>query len=194
MNNCAKLFWNPHTNVEVMTQTSSNYDHFIIWPSSVTLTFNLPEQMFQMNKCAKIFWNPYISVEAMAWTGSIYDYFIIWLSSVTLVFNLPEKMFQMALLVLEDNKCAKLFWNPYISVQVMTQTNLDGPTHECLTHAQHMHITEIVTTMSGSQQVSWTIELNGRNGSCFTRNWPRGYKTFFMFNSVEHEIFPAHKY
>ena len=23
--------------------------------------------------------------------------------------------------------------------------------------------------------------------------WPRGYKTFFMLNSVEHEIFPAHK-
>ena len=23
------------------------------------------------------------------------------------------------------------------------------------------------------------------------RNWPRGYKTFFMLNSSEHEIFPA---
>ena len=23
--------------------------------------------------------------------------------------------------------------------------------------------------------------------------WPGGYKTFFMLNSVEHEIFPAHK-
>ena len=22
---------------------------------------------------------------------------------------------------------------------------------------------------------------------------PRGYKTFFMLNSIEHEIFPAHK-
>ena len=26
----------------------SIYDHFIVWPASVTLTFNLPEQMFQM--------------------------------------------------------------------------------------------------------------------------------------------------
>ena len=26
------------------------------------------------------------------------------------------------------------------------------------------------------------------------KNWPRGYKTFFMLNSVEHEIFPAQKY
>ena len=24
-------------------------------------------------------------------------------------------------------------------------------------------------------------------------NWARGYKTFFMLNSIEHEIFPAHK-
>ena len=23
--------------------------------------------------------------------------------------------------------------------------------------------------------------------------WPRGYKTFFMLNSAEHEIYPAHK-
>ena len=28
--------------------------------------------------------------------------------------------------------------------------------------------------------------------SCFL-SWPRGYKTFFMLNSTEHEIFPAHK-
>ena len=31
-----------------MAQTSPNYDHLIIWPSSVTLTFNLSEQIFQM--------------------------------------------------------------------------------------------------------------------------------------------------
>ena len=23
--------------------------------------------------------------------------------------------------------------------------------------------------------------------------WPRGYRTFFMLNSAEHEIYPAHK-
>ena len=27
----------------------------------------------------------------------------------------------------------------------------------------------------------------------FKLAWPRGYKTFFMLNSTEHEIFPAHK-
>ena len=25
------------------------------------------------------------------------------------------------------------------------------------------------------------------------KDWPRGYKTFFLLNSTEHEIFPAHK-
>ena len=49
-------------------------DQFIVWPSSVTLTFNspeqmfqindlnLPEQMFQINKYAELFWNPCINV------------------------------------------------------------------------------------------------------------------------------------
>ena len=74
-------------------------DHFIVWSSSVTLTFNLHEQMFQMNKSAKLFWNPCINVEVMALTSSVYDHFIIWPSSVTLTFNLPKQMFQM-------NNCA----------------------------------------------------------------------------------------
>ena len=35
-----------------------------------------------------------------------------------------------------------------------------------------------------------------QNGKSLTtvasaQNWPQGYKTFFMLNSVEHEIFPA---
>ena len=47
--NCAKLFWNLCINVEVIApQTSSIYDHFITWLSSMTLTLNLHEQMFQM--------------------------------------------------------------------------------------------------------------------------------------------------
>ena len=36
------------------------------------------------------------------------------------------------------------------------------------------------------------FHYNGRVELVATR--PRGYKTFFMLNSVEHEIFPAHKY
>ena len=89
---------------------------YIIWPSSVTLTFNLPEQIFQMafllvkeNKCAKLFSNPRINVEVMAQTSSIYDHFIIWPSTVTSNFNLPEQMFQMALLLLKENDCGNFF-------------------------------------------------------------------------------------
>ena len=44
-NNCAILFRNTCINVQVMAQPSSIYDHFIIWPSSATLTVNLPQQM-----------------------------------------------------------------------------------------------------------------------------------------------------
>ena len=116
VHNCAKLFWNPCINVEVMAQTRSIYDHFIIWPSSVSLTFNLPEQMFQMNICAKLFLNKCINVEVMAQTSSVYDHFIIWPSSVTLTIYLPEQVFQI-------NNWAKLFWNPCINVDVMAQTS-----------------------------------------------------------------------
>ena len=46
----------------------------------------------------------------MARTISIYDHIDLYLTPVTLTFNLPEKkMFQMALLLFEDNNCAKLF-------------------------------------------------------------------------------------
>ena len=114
-NDCAKLFWNPCINVQIMAWTSSICDHFTIWPSNVTLTFNQPKQMFKMallllkeNTCAKLFWNPCINVQVMARTSSINDHFIIWPSSVTLTFNLPKQMFQMELLLLKENICAKI--------------------------------------------------------------------------------------
>ena len=117
-------------NIKVMAQTSSIYDHFIIWSSSVTLTFNIPEQMFQKtllllkeNNCAKLFWNPCINIEVMAWTSSIYDHFIIWPLSLTLTFNIPEQMFHMTLLLLMENNCVKLLWNPCIHVEVMARTS-----------------------------------------------------------------------
>ena len=157
---CAKLFWNPCISVQVMAQTSSVYDHFSIWVSSMTLTFNLPEQMFQTallllkwNNFAKLFWNLCINVEVTRRTSSIYDHFI-WPSSVTLTFNLPEQMFKMALLLIKHNNCAKLFWNLCINVEVMALTNPEGCTHNTCTYAQctYIHRTEIVTTMSHSPQ------------------------------------------
>ena len=79
-NNCAKLFWNPCINVQVMLRTSSIhvYDHFDLYLTPVTLTFNLPKKMFQMallllkgNNCAKLFWNPCINVKVMVWTNPV---------------------------------------------------------------------------------------------------------------------------
>ena len=48
-NNCAKLFWNPCINVQVMARTSSIhvYDHFDHYLTPVTLTFNLHKKCFK---------------------------------------------------------------------------------------------------------------------------------------------------
>ena len=121
-----------------MARTSSFYDHFIIWLSSVTLIFNLPEQIFLLellllkeNTCAKLLWNPCLHVEGMALTSSIYHHFIIWHSSVTLTFDLPEQMFQMALLLLRENTCATFLWNPCINVGVMARKSSIYVTFKC---------------------------------------------------------------
>ena len=105
--------------IQYMLLTLAN-DHFIVWPSfKCDLDLYLTEQMFQMNNCASLFWNPCIDAEAMAQTSSVYDSFIILPSWVLLTFNLPEQMFQMALLFVKEDNCAKLFWNPWINVEVM---------------------------------------------------------------------------
>ena len=76
--NCAKLFWNPCINIEVMARTSSIHDHFIIWPPVVTLTFNISEQVFQIAflllkeiTSAKLLRNPCINVQVMAQTNPV---------------------------------------------------------------------------------------------------------------------------
>ena len=77
-NNCAKLFWNPCINVQIMLRTSSIhvFEHFDLYLTPVTLTFNLFKKMFQMallllkgNNYAKLFWNPCIIVQVMVRTN-----------------------------------------------------------------------------------------------------------------------------
>ena len=98
-----------------MAQTSSIYDHFDLYLTPMTLTFNLRDKMILMelllkgNNCAKLFRNPCINVQVMARTSLIYDHFDLYLTPVTLTFNLPEKIVQTALFSFEDNNCAKLF-------------------------------------------------------------------------------------
>ena len=124
-------FWNPCVNVQVKAGISSIYDHFDLYLTPMTLTFNLPEKNvfkwhFSSSRTITVqnyFWNPWINVQVMARTSSIYDHFDLYFTPMTLTCNLPEKMFQMALLLLEGNNCAKLFWNPCINVQVMARTS-----------------------------------------------------------------------
>ena len=60
---------------DFMALTSSIYDHSIIWPSSMILTFNVPVQMFQTalllckeKNCGNFFRNPCINV-CKLWPG-----------------------------------------------------------------------------------------------------------------------------
>ena len=41
---------------------------------------------------------------------------------------------------------------------------------------------------------SWDIVYSDDYLYSSLKTWPRGYKTFFMFNSAEHEFFSANKY
>ena len=114
-----------HINLKSMHKCRSygpdmlNLWHFIIWPSTVTLTLHLPEQMFQMallllkeNNCATLIWNQSINVEVMAGTTSIYVHFIIWPSTYL------NKCFKWHCYS-SKRTTAKLFWNPCINAEVM---------------------------------------------------------------------------
>ena len=74
-NNCAKLFWNPCINVQVMARTSSIYDHFDLYLAPVTLTFDLPEKCFKWHFSSSrtttmpiFFWNLCLNVQVMGRT------------------------------------------------------------------------------------------------------------------------------
>ena len=67
-------------------------------------------------------------------------------------------MFQMALLLVKEINCAKLFKKSCINVDVMALTNLD----RCM-HA-HIHRNEVVTTMSRSLQAGSTKMALPTNG------------------------------
>ena len=125
-NNCAKLFRNRCIHVQDIVQRNSIYDHLINWLSSVTLTCNQPEQMFQMalqlvagNNCAKLFRNPWINVQA---SYGLYKLNFWSFHHLTFKCNLdlqPTSAKALALLLFKKNNRAKLFRNPCINVQVM---------------------------------------------------------------------------
>ena len=97
-----------------MARTSSIYDHFDLYLTPVTLTFNLPEKNVsngtspprgqQLCKIIFYFLNPCINVQVMVQTSLIFEHFDLYLTHVTLTFNLPENV-SNGTLPLEGNSC-----------------------------------------------------------------------------------------
>ena len=103
-------------NFQFMIFTIAN-DHFIVWPSSVILTFNLPDWTNVSNEqLCQIILKSMHKCRSYGPDKLNFDHYIIWPSNVTLTFNLPEQMFLM-------NNCVKLFWNSCLNVEVTAQTS-----------------------------------------------------------------------
>ena len=80
------------------------------WPSTyVKKMFQLALFPLRDKNCAKIILK---SMHKCTSYGSDNLNFDLYLASVTLTVNLFKKMFQIALLLLKDNNCAKLFLKP----------------------------------------------------------------------------------
>ena len=47
---------------------------------------------------------------------------------------------------------------------------------------------------SSAEFANRVVMVKVETGWQIEQTWPRGYKTFFMLNSAEHEIFSAYKY
>ena len=137
-----------------------------ILPSSVTLTLDLPEGMFQMahlhvmeNNCVKLAWNQSTIIEVMVQTYLDGRMHIHRTDIVTIMSNActnTQGMFQMAHLHVMENNCVKLAWNQSTIIEVMVQTYLDGRTH--------IHRTVIVTIMSRPPQAGSTKVEIRRHG------------------------------
>ena len=61
--------------------------------------------------------------------------------------------FKMALLLIEKNKCTKLFWNPYINAEVMVWTNPDGRVHTLTQMCMQEHtLTKWITVSKATEE------------------------------------------
>ena len=126
---------------------------FIVWPSSVTLIFNLPEQMFQVNNCAKLFWNSCINVKL--WPRQAQ--FMIILSFELQVWPWPStdwnKCFKCHFCFSRRTTVPNYFEIQAKKVAVMARTNLDG----CM--QQHIH----TPNWNCNNYVSLTASRLGKN-------------------------------
>ena len=91
-----------------------------IWPWSMTLTFDWPEQIFEM---ANLLMVANIHKCRSCALGKLnLSQFNIWLLRVTLTLDLPEEMIEMAYLLIMEKKCQLEFWNPSKNIWVMLWT------------------------------------------------------------------------
>ena len=154
-----------------MARTTSISGHLFIWQSCVTLTFNLPEQIFQMalllltdTNCAKLFefhaqmykvWPGWSRTGARTMHARTYTK----LNLKQLFYHLTSKcdldlyttwthVSNCTAIRLGEQLCQIILKSMH-KCRIMAQTNLDGCTHARRTHhaCMHIHWTDIVTTM-----------------------------------------------
>ena len=104
-----------------MAQTSSIYDHFELYLTPMTLTFNLREKIFQMALLLLQENNCNIILKSMhKCTSNGPDHFDLYLIPVTLTFNLPSNGTSPRR---GQTIVQNYFGNPCINVQVMALTS-----------------------------------------------------------------------
>ena len=80
-------------------------------------------------------------------------------------------------------------WKSHVAAQFflcLQTTDSDGKKLRRITFDQPGN--DVTGMVIRSEKIAGTCEQVST-----TPVWPRGYKTFFMLNSAEHEIYPAHK-
>ena len=71
-------------------------------------------------------------------------------------FDLPKWNLQMAHLLIRENSCPTLFWNPSKNIAVMVLTNPEAWTFMHTHKHTHVNQSAIVATMCSSVQAGWT--------------------------------------
>ena len=173
-NNCANLFLK-----SMHKCTSYGPDKFNIWPfdlylTTVTLTFNLPEKLFQMvlfflkgNNCAKLFWNPCINVQVMLRPAQ-YMYLTI-LNFIWSLWPWPSTHLENVSTGTSPFQGQQLCQIVLKSMHFCTSY---GPDKLGRTHGRtHIHGTKIVTTMSRQKWHDYKYLFTQNFVSILTLHW-----------------------
>ena len=128
--------WNPCINVPVMAQTSSIYDHFDLYLTPLTLTFNLPEKNVSNSTSPpreQQTVQNYFEIHALMyklWSGQA-KYMTI-LTFIWPLWSWPSTHLKECIKwhLSSRTNCAKLFWNPKLLYKIWSgqiQTDAQTP-------------------------------------------------------------------